>query len=137
MRKSPGMSSYHSLSSQGGCVSPTGGLTVPLVVTPRELQPPSRHEHHQSLVWLHYVRHTGHTAAHTAALHTCSHTEFRLHRHPGPQEATRDASTAVLVHTRLHGQSGSWSHAERAQEPICMPPPALRCLTLSPQPSLG
>lgn len=128
------------LSLQGSCTSPTGGLTAPLVVTLREVQPPSWHECHQRPVWLHYIECIGHTAPHTypctlaiTLSYPCTGTQARTRPH------TVRSGVQVPWCTSISMDSHSPFHAEGAHELIRMPPPpdpTPWCLALGPQSSV-
>ena len=116
------------LSLQGSCTSPTGGLTAPLVVTLREVQPPSWHECHQRPVWLHYIECTGHTAPHT---YPCTPAITLSYPCTGTQARTRPHTVRSGVQVPWCTSISMGSHTAHSMQRVlmssfaCLPPPTL------------
>ena len=125
------------LSLQGSYTSPTGGLTAPLVVTPREVQPPPWHECHQRLVWLHYIKCTGHTAPHT---YPCTPVITLSYPCTGTQACTRPHAVRLGVQVPWCTYISMGRHTAHSMQRVltssfaCLPPPTPHPLVPGPGP---
>lgn len=117
------------LSLQGSYASPTGGLTAPLVVTPREMQPPPWHECHQHPVWLHYIKCTGHTAPHT---YPCTPVITLSYPCTGTQACTRPHTVRLGVQVPWCTYISMGRHTAHSMQRVLVS--SFACLPLPPPP---